>query len=140
MHKIKCLLVKYKQVILYVCFGGMTTVVNVVMYYSCYNILKVANVLSTVYAWLVAVVFAFITNKLWVFESRSFDGKVLSREISSFFGARIATGFLDILVMYFAVDLMNWNSTIWKLLGNIIVIVLNYIASKLLIFKKVSHN
>ncbi len=140
MHNIKGLFAKYTSVIMYLLFGVLTTVVNFVVYYFCYNIMGVANVLATIFAWLIAVAFAFITNKIWVFGSKSFTAKVLVREISTFLGARIVTGVLDVLVMYFAVDLLNWNSTVWKLLSNVIVIVINYIASKFLIFKQAKHN
>ena len=71
-----------------------------------------------------------------MFDSKSFDGKTLKHEIPTFFGARVATGILDVVIMYLAVDVMSWNSTIWKLISNIIVIILNYVASKLFIFKK----
>ena len=60
----------------------------------------------------------------------------MKHEIPTFFGARIATGLLDVLIMYLAVDVMQWNGMIWKLISNVIVIVLNYIASKLVIFRK----
>lgn len=98
-------------------------------------LIGIPNVPSTIIAWVLAVAFAFITNKLWVFESRSFDGMTLKHEIPTFLGARIGTGLLDVGIMYLAVDVMNWNSTVWKLISNVIVIILNYIASKLVIFR-----
>lgn len=87
-------------------------------------------------AWVAAVVFAFITNKLFVFGSKSFKTDVLVREMASFFGCRLLTGILDIVIMYIAVDVMDMNSTLWKFLSNILVIILNYLASKLVVFKK----
>ena len=135
MTRIKELLVKYKSFIMYAVFGVMTTIVNMVVYYLCFNILGIPNVPSTIIAWILAVCFAFITNKLWVFDSKSFSAKVLRHEIPTFFGARIATGLLDVGIMYLAVDLFHWNSTVWKLISNILVIIINYIASKLIIFK-----
>lgn len=136
MIKIKELLVKYKSFIMYAIFGVLTTLVNLVSYYLFYNLIGISNVPSTIVAWVLAVAFAFITNKLWVFDSKSFDGRTLAHEIPTFFGARLATGILDVVIMYLAVDVLNMNSTIWKLISNIIVIILNYIASKLVIFKK----
>ena len=127
---------KYKHLIMYGVFGVLTTVVNFVAYFLCYNILTLPNVLSTVIAWIMAVAFAFITNKLWVFDSKSFAGKTLAYEIPTFFGARLATGILDVVIMYAAVDVLHWNAAIWKLISNIIVILLNYVASKAVIFKK----
>mgnify|MGYP002624925678 CR=1 FL=1 len=136
MNKIKALLVKYKSLIMYAIFGVLTTLVNVLTYYLCFNVLSISNVVSTIIAWVLAVAFAFVTNKLWVFDSKSFDGRTLAHEIPTFFGARIATGILDVLIMYVTVDVLNMNPTIWKLISNIIVIILNYVASKLVIFKK----
>ena len=133
---IKQLLKKYKSFIMYVVFGVLTTAVNLISYYLCFNIVHIPNVPSTIIAWVLAVAFAFVTNKLWVFDSKVFDKKTLCHEIPTFLGARIGTGILDIGIMYLAVDILNWNSTVWKLISNIIVIVLNYVASKLVIFKK----
>ena len=133
---IKDLFIKYKSLIMYAVFGALTTVVNMASYYLCYNILHIPNVPSTVIAWVLAVAFAFITNKLWVFDSPSFDAQTLKHEIPTFFGARLATGVLDVAIMYLAVDRMHWNPTFWKLVSNVLVIIINYIASKLVIFKK----
>ena len=127
---------KYKSFIMYAIFGVLTTAVNMVTYYFCFNVIGIANVPSTIIAWVLAVAFAFITNKLWVFDSKGFDKKTLLHEMPTFFGARLATGVLDVVIMYLAVDVMHWNSTIWKLISNVLVIILNYVASKLIIFRK----
>ena len=136
MSRIRELAMIYRGVILYIVFGAMTTFVNMAAYWLCFDVLGIPNVLSTVIAWVLAVGFAFITNKLWVFDSRSFDGKTLRHEIPAFFGARLLTGLLDVGIMYVTVDVMRWNAIAWKLVSNIIVIILNYIASKLVIFRK----
>jgi len=136
LSKIKELLIKYKGIILYVVFGALATAVNTGTYALCYNVLGITNVPSVIIAWTTAVILAFFTNKLWVFESKSFDAKTLKHEIPTFFGARIATGVMDILIMYVAVDVLHWNATLWKLISNALVIILNYVASKLVIFKQ----
>lgn len=136
MGKIKTLLKKYKSLISYAFFGVCTTAVNVVTYYVCFNIAGLSNILSTIIAWILAVLFAYITNKLWVFDSKSFDKNVLIKEIPAFFGCRLATGVLDVVIMFLAVDIAQSNGTVWKIISNILVIVINYIASKLIIFKK----
>ena len=133
--KIRELITKYRDLILYAVFGVLTTIVNMGVYYLCFNVTGIPNVPSTILAWVLAVCFAFVTNKIWVFESRSFSAKVLKHEIPTFFSARIATGLLDLAIMYFSVDVFHLNATLWKLISNILVIILNYIASKLLIFK-----
>ena len=134
--KLRSLFQKYRGMILYVFFGGCTTVVNWAVYYLCYNLLHVPNVPSTIAAWVLAVAFAFVTNKLWVFESKSWKADVLLHELWTFLAARIATGLLDVLIMYLAVDVLHGNGNLWKLLSNVVVVVLNYIASKWFIFNK----
>lgn len=136
METIKKLLIKYKSVISYLIFGVLTTVVNVVSYTVCYNVLGISNVVSTVIAWILAVLFAFVTNKLYVFDSKSFDIKTLQHEIPSFFGCRLLTGVLDVVIMYIAVDMMRMSGLFWKVVSNVLVIVLNYAASKLIIFRR----
>ena len=130
------LLKKYKSFISYAFFGVCTTLVNLLSYRLFYFVLSVPNVSSTVLAWFFAVLFAFVTNKLWVFDSKSWAIAIVISELIKFFICRIATGVLDVGVMWFAVDKMQWNAMAWKLISNVIVIVLNYVASKLVIFVK----
>ena len=126
----------YKEMILYIFFGGCTTLVNMAAYALCYYPLGVSNLASTLIAWALGVAFAFVTNKLWVFESKSMQRAVLLRELVSFVGCRAATGLLDVAIMYVCVDLLGWNGLLMKALSNIVVIILNFIASKLVIFTK----
>ena len=135
MAEIRKLAKKYRSQILYIIFGALTTAVNVSVYSFCFSLLGLPNVPSVVIAWILAVLFAFITNKIWVFDSRSFMPDVLKHEIPSFFAARILTGLLDLGIMYLAVDILHWNAAAWKLISNILVILLNYIASRFFIFR-----
>ena len=130
------LIKKYRGFIAYLFFGVCTTLVNMVTYQICYHSFKIPNVPSTLAAWLLAVLFAFATNKIFVFDSKSWAMVVLRHEIPSFLGCRLLTGILDIIIMFVAVDMMQLNALLWKFLSNILVIILNYIASKLVIFKK----
>ena len=127
---------KYKEMILYIFFGGCTTLVNMAAYAVCYYTCGWSNVLATVIAWVLGVVFAFVTNKLWVFESKSWARTVLGRELTSFVGCRAATGLLDLLIMYVCVDLLHWHGMLMKALSNVLVIILNYVGSKLLVFAR----
>ena len=127
---------KYKSFIAYAFFGVCTTLVNLLCYRLFYFALGLPNVPATGIAWLFAVLFAFVTNKLWVFESKSWSVSVMLPEVAKFFVCRIATGILDVAMMWLSVDKMHWNAMAWKLISNIIVIVLNYVASKLVIFVK----
>ena len=109
----------------YTFFGILSILINILAYHVSYNLLSIPNVTSTIIALLLAIIFAFITNKLWVFKSPSFDRRTLNHEIPTFLGSRIGTGVLDVVIMYVAVDIMTWPSTFWKCGSNVIVIVLN---------------
>lgn len=124
-----------KQMVLYLFFGVCTTVINIICYGIWNEILSLNNITSTILAWLVAVFFAFVTNKVYVFESQRTKTSERLSEMASFFFCRIITGVLDVVIMAITVDILKWNSLIWKLISNIIVTVVNYIASKFLIFK-----
>lgn len=136
MKKVCLLWEKYKGIISYLFFGICTTVINVVIYNILYFHLQMPNVSSTAVAWILAVVFAFATNKMFVFESSSWKLGVLKHELISFFGCRLLTGVMDIAIMYLMVDCLNQNAMIWKVVSNMLVIVLNYVASKVIIFRR----
>lgn len=126
---------KHKQIILYLFFGICTTAINTICYGVLHELLCVDNIPSTILAWLAAVIFAFITNKMFVFKSKRLRTSERLKELTSFFGCRIMTGILDVVIMAVAVDYLKWNSLIWKLISNIVVTAINYLASKFMIFK-----
>ena len=136
MEKIISLIKKHRSFIFYGIFGVLTAVVNIVTYNLCYYQMGISNTLSNIAAWILAVTFAYLTNKAWVFESMSWSWEVLRKEIPAFASCRLATGILDLVIMYFCVDVMQWDAMLMKLMSNILVILLNYIFSKLVIFKK----
>lgn len=136
MKKILGLIKKYRSLIAYGVFGVLTTLVNIGIYYLCYEKAGMSNTLSNICAWTVAVLFAYLTNKVWVFESHSWKWADLKREVVSFMGCRMATGVMDLFIMYICVDLMHWHATLMKVLSNVLVIILNYVFSKLVIFKQ----
>ena len=125
---------KYKFIILYGIFGVLTTVINIAAYGVLYEILNISNIVSTIISWIIAVVFAFVTNKIWVFESKCFDNKLLLSELKKFFGCRIATGSLDLGIMFIGVDVLGGPALILKTISNLLVIVLNYVMSKFIVF------
>ncbi len=125
---------KYKFIILYGIFGVLTTVINIAAYGVLYEILNISNIVSTIISWIIAVVFAFVTNKIWVFESKCFDNKLLLSELKKFFGCRIATGILDLGIMFIGVDVLGGPALILKTISNLLVIVLNYVMSKFIVF------
>lgn len=127
---------KYKSIAAYLFFGVCTTIVNMIVYYISARKLGMSTVAGTCVAWAMAVLFAYITNRKWVFESRADGLQEILREIVSFFLCRLATGFLDMFFMFVFVDYMGLNDMVIKALSNVLVIITNYIASKLIVFKK----
>ena len=131
------LIKKYRELILYGIFGVLTTIVNILVYYICSNLLHIHYLISTIIAWVISVLFAYTTNRKFVFESKN---KNIVKEIISFFSFRILSGIIDVAIMYIFVDIFKWDDLIVKILSNVVVIILNYIFSKLFIFKKESSN
>ncbi len=127
---------KHRPVLLYLFFGVCTTAVNVACYRLLYKTLGVSNLYSSVLAWAASVLFAYGTNRRYVFQSAAKGLREVFLEAVSFFGCRLATGVLDVLIMVAAVDLMHWDGTLFKILSNVLVIAVNYAASKWLIFKE----
>lgn len=127
---------KYREQLLYLIFGGLTTLVNILVYFVCDSLWHWGTVWSTIIAWVVSVLFAFVTNKLFVFESKTRSPKALLWEAGSFFGCRLFSGVLDLAIMWLTVDLLHWPSLLMKIISNVLVIILNYVFSKWLIFRK----
>ena len=125
---------KYREVLLYLLFGGLTTVVNIVTFYVVRQ-LGVEMQISNIIAWIISVLFAFITNKLFVFESKNKSFLENIKECVSFFGFRVLSLFFDMGCMHILIEILKVGELISKILANILVIILNYIFSKLFIFK-----
>lgn len=130
------LFLKYKEVILYLVFGGLTTLVNIVCYAVCARGFHMGTLVSNGIAWVLSVLFAYVTNKIFVFESKTDGVREAVREFVSFIACRAGTGVLDMAVMYVTVDMLGWYDVLMKILSNIIVIILNFVFSKLVIFRK----
>lgn len=126
-------ILKYKEVLLYLIFGVLTTLVNIIVYAISTKIFHINWEFSNILAWILSVLFAYVTNRNYVFESK--DNNIL-REMCSFFGFRILSFVLDMGFMYLFVNLLKTNDMIAKFIVQVIVIVLNYVFSKLFIFKK----
>jgi len=121
-----------RELVLYVVFGAFTFFVNIAVYFLFEDVLGVNYLISNIIAWFFSVLFAYITNRIWVFESKSPD---ILKEMALFFGGRIFSGVVDTALMYLFIDVMMIGDTISKIVVQIIVIVLNYIFSKLIVFK-----
>ena len=127
---------KYWDVLSYLFFGGLTTVVNYLVYLPCYNLLGWPATVSNMVAWVFAVAFAFLTNKPFVFKSHDWSMKTVLPELSKFLGCRIGSGVIETLFLLVSVDLLNWNVNWMKLITSVLVVILYYCGSKLLVFKK----
>lgn len=133
---IKRLLLKYKRFIYYVVFGVLTTLINIGVYALAYKTMQLDNVPSNIIAWIVAILFAFVVDKLYVFEARNMELKNVLYELVKFIGARLTTGLFDLAIMFVGVDVLHGPAIIIKVAANIMVIILNYVLSKLVVFRK----
>lgn len=124
-----------KETILYLVFGVVTTLVNLIVFALCSKLLKLPWEISNIIAWIIAVIVAFITNKTFVFESKDTRIKTLLWEICTFAFARVFSLLLEYAVLYLMIDLLSVEELISKIVVNVLVIIVNYIFSKLIIFK-----
>ena len=136
MKKILSLIEKYYDILSYLFFGVLTTVVNYIIYLPCYNLLGLSASVSNMIAWVVAVAFAYLTNKPFVFRSHDWSAKTVVPELTKFVGSRIASGALETVIIFVTVDCLLWNGNVMKLVTSVLVVILNYVASKLLVFRK----
>jgi putative flippase GtrA len=146
---IKDFIKRHKEIILYVFFGFLTTVVSYVSYFFC-KAIGIRYEIATVIAWICSVLFAFVTNKLFVFESKSSKTKTVAKEITMFFGGRIVSLLLELLIMKIGMDFIHagrltlfafgrdlpLGEFLTKTVAGIVVLVTNYIISKFMIFRK----
>ena len=135
-QKIRSLVEKYWDIITYLIFGVLTTVVNYMVYLPVYNLLGLSASVSNMIAWVVAVAFAYLTNKPFVFKSHDWSRQTVIPELTKFVSCRIASGAMETVILLVAVDLMGWNGNLWKLVTQVLVVILNYVFSKLIVFKK----
>ena len=133
---LKKLAVKYKDMIAYLVFGVLTTLVNIAVYWAAAHLLGIPTVPATVAAWVAAVLFAYLTNRRWVFHSEASGSAEIGREILRFFAARLATGIFDWVFMYVTVDRLHADDVTMKVIANIVVIISNYILSRTLVFRR----
>ena len=121
-----------RELILYILFGVLTTLVNIIVYFFFARLLSIHYLLSNVLAWFFSVLFAYITNRIWVFESKNDN---IIKECALFFGGRLFSGAVDTGLMYLFIDILSVGDIISKIVIQVIVVVLNYLLSKLVIFK-----
>lgn len=138
MEKIKELYMKYKEIINYLIFGVLTTVVSLAVYYICvYTFLNPEDAIqlqiANIFSWIAGVAFAYVTNRKFVFESEE-NNKL--KEASKFVLARVVTLVMDMVIMWLGVTVLHLNDKIIKLISQVVIIISNYIFSKIFVFKK----
>lgn len=135
MDKLKKLYLKYKELVNYVIFGVLTTLVNYIVYFLCLDLLGWHYLVVNVLAWIISVLFAYITNRIWVFESKAKGWRIL-KEILLFFASRLTSLGAETLLLFLMVDTAGMDKNISKLIVGVAVIIINYILSKLIVFRK----
>ena len=144
-ERLRGLFTRYREQIAYLFFGAVTTAVNIACYFILHSVLGLDSDIANAIAWVVAVLVAYVTNRRWVFDSHT-TGKAALREFAAFIGARAVTGVMDQGIMHLAVKVIGpkliapaytqlWDNGM-KLASNVLVIILNYVFSKLFIFRK----
>ena len=141
--KINNLIKKFlnKETISYLIFGVLTTIINIVVFWFAERELAfimsedAASLVGNVIAWVISVAFAFVTNKLFVFESKSMAFKVVMAELTGFVIARLLSLAFDAGFMFVAIVLLGMNSLLAKIISNVFVVIINYVLSKFFIFK-----
>ena len=141
LDKMMSLLKKYRSQIVYLIFGVLTTVVNYLVFFPCSSYLEktgfqYAVAVSNTIAWVFAVLFAYVTNKPFVFESHDWSWKVVAPEFAKFVSTRLASLLIETVIISVTVDTLHWNKLVWKVLTSVLLVVLNYVGSKLLFFRR----
>ena len=135
-QKLRGLVVKYWDIVSYLFFGVLTTAVNYIVYLPVYNLLGLSAAVSNVIAWCFAVAFAYLTNKPFVFTSHDWSAKTVIPELTKFVSCRIASGAAETILLLITVEILGWHGNVWKLITSVLVVVLNYLFSKLIVFIK----
>ncbi len=136
MQRIWNLVKEHWDMVIYLVFGVLTTVVNYLVYLPLYNLAGCSAAVSNVIAWAAAVAFAYLTNKPFVFHSHDWSLGTVIPELGKFVSCRLASGAMETAIIFLTVDLLGWNGNIWKLVTSVLVVIFNYFASKLLVFRK----
>ncbi len=133
---LEVLLLQYKELIVYGVCGVLTTIVNYAIYFVCTKSFSIHYIVSNIIAWVFSVIFAYLVNKIYVFASLDWSRRKLLKEIWQFVAARIFSGVAETLLLILFVDMMGYCDTIIKIIAGIVVIIINYLFSKWVIFKK----
>lgn len=129
----KLFLMRYKELILYIFFGGLTTFISLVVYTFSYVALGLHEQIANVLSWLLAVLFAYVTNRIWVFEK---NGVGFIKQMLLFYEGRVLTLFIESGILFVCVGIFQMDAILIKWLNQVLILVLNFVISKFLIFKR----
>lgn len=125
---------KYSEVILYLFFGGLTTIVSIGSYVIFLRILEGNALIANIISWVFAVLFAYITNRIWVFHSKNKGIRSVLKELASFFSGRIATLVMEEAILWVGIEWLSMGNILIKIIAQVFVVIANYIISKFFIF------
>lgn len=126
---------KYYSLIFYIFLGIVTTIINISTYLLLLSV-NLNNHISVVISWFLSVVFAYVSNELWVFDSNFIFNNGLVIEFCLFLLTRITTLFLEMIIIWYGVQYLCQSPVVWKFIDNVFVVIINYLISKLIIFRK----
>lgn len=129
---------QYREALAYIFWGFVTTLVNYAAYFACTKLLSIHYIVSNVIAWVIAVVFAYLVNKVFVFGAKDWSRGKLIREIWQFTAARVFSGVVETGMLWVLVDIMGYRDSVIKIIAGIFVIVVNYVVSKWVVFRQIS--
>lgn len=127
---------KYKEAIDYLFWGGVAFVLSMVLFYLFANVMNIYEQIANILSWIICVIFTYITNRTFVFQSKVKGIKNIFKEFKDFVTARLLTLVMENVILFVMIDLLTFNNMVSKLVGQFVVIVSNYFLSKLWIFKK----
>lgn len=127
---------KYKEILLYLFFGGLTTVISIGSYSYCDVMLHIDPLLANIISWILAVLFAYATNKIWVFSAQTHGIRELTVEMFHFFTGRVFTLIVEEVILFVFINKLHFNSIFVKIVAQFIVVALNYVISKLIVFRE----
>jgi len=136
LNKVRSLILKYQDIILYVIFGVLTTVVNFLVYFLFSRIIPVYYIAANAIAWIASVLFAFVTNRIFVFKSEATSRAGIAREFFAFVASRVISGLLETAMLFFGVDVASLPDIPVKIAAAVLVVIINYLFSKYFIFVK----
>lgn len=121
------------EILTYIIFGLLTTVVNIAIFLFFTEVLKINYIISNIIAWFLSVLFAYITNRIWVFESTNDN---IIKELSLFYVGRVFSGVVDTLLLYILISIFSVGVFTSKIIVQVLVVILNYVLSKVIVFKE----